>query len=72
MASEEDPATARGHTGRRAERPSRADTRSDAARKRAERGGFDERIFLEYVEQSGEAVHTPENDEAVRRPSASR
>ena len=49
-----------------------ADVESAAARKRAERGGFDERIFLEYVEQSGEAVHTPENDEAVRRPSTSR
>jgi predicted house-cleaning noncanonical NTP pyrophosphatase (MazG superfamily) len=27
------------------------DIESEAARKRAERGGFDERIFLEYVEQ---------------------
>jgi predicted house-cleaning noncanonical NTP pyrophosphatase (MazG superfamily) len=26
---------------------------AEAARKRAERGGFDERIFLEYVEQVG-------------------
>jgi predicted house-cleaning noncanonical NTP pyrophosphatase (MazG superfamily) len=30
---------------------------SEADRKRAERGGFGERIFLEYVEQSGQAVH---------------
>ena len=26
---------------------------SEAGRKRAERGGFDDRIFLEYVEQTG-------------------
>jgi predicted house-cleaning noncanonical NTP pyrophosphatase (MazG superfamily) len=29
------------------------DVVAEAARKRAERGGFDERIFLEYVEQVG-------------------
>ena len=29
------------------------DVVSEAARKRAERGGFDQRIFLEYVEQAG-------------------
>jgi predicted house-cleaning noncanonical NTP pyrophosphatase (MazG superfamily) len=29
------------------------DVVSEAGRKRAERGGFDDRIFLEYVEQAG-------------------
>ena len=29
------------------------DVVAEAARKRAERGGFDQRIFLEYVEQAG-------------------
>jgi len=30
-----------------------ADVEAEAARKRDERGGFDERIFLEYVDQVG-------------------
>jgi predicted house-cleaning noncanonical NTP pyrophosphatase (MazG superfamily) len=29
------------------------DVEAEAARKRDERGGFDQRIFLEYVEQVG-------------------
>ncbi|MGH3189855.1 MAG: nucleoside triphosphate pyrophosphohydrolase [Streptosporangiaceae bacterium] len=39
---------------------------SAAARKRAERGGFDERIFLKYVEEPDEAVHAQGRDEIVR------
>ncbi|MFZ0172983.1 MAG: nucleoside triphosphate pyrophosphohydrolase, partial [Acidimicrobiales bacterium] len=30
-----------------------ADVVAEAARKRGERGGFDQRIFLEYVDQAG-------------------
>jgi predicted house-cleaning noncanonical NTP pyrophosphatase (MazG superfamily) len=41
------------------------DIESEAARERAERGGFDQRIFVEYVEQPEEAVHALDSDEAV-------
>jgi hypothetical protein len=32
------------------------DVVAEAARKRGERGGFDQRIFLEYVEPAGRQI----------------